>query len=178
MADIITLLKEGSTSTQALDSYSSILQMRQEEGYFNDNINHGLDGDSYVFSSSLMYRFLLFPLHSKGNTRKDNDHLTLVVVDIKLKTWKHYNSYKPRAVENQKRTDPYLYIAETMVKAVEAVTRECKIKKIPLDATLEEVEDSPQQEYDIEDCGIFVLYIIRQYFRQQPVDKLDAEKKC
>lgn len=35
--------------------------------------------------------------------------------------------------------------------------------------------NSPQQEHDSLDCGVAVCYVIRQFYRQQPIDTKPAE---
>lgn len=49
----------------------------------------------------------------------------------------------------------------------------------PYEEEITPVHDAPQQEPGSLDCGLFVLYIIRQYFKQQQVvkDIADVEVK-
>lgn len=37
--------------------------------------------------------------------------------------------------------------------------------------------NAPQQDHGTVDCGIFVMYIIRQYFRQQSIKNQEARKE-
>lgn len=57
----------------------------------------------------------------------------------------------------------------------------CKIRRhlgadLPYDEEIILIEDAPQQECGSVDCGVVVLYIIKQFFTNEPVLKKVAER--
>lgn len=48
---------------------------------------------------------------------------------------------------------------------------------LPCDQPITVVEDTPQQRGNSVDCGVAVLYVMRQYFDQSPVSKKISEEE-
>ncbi|KAL7126126.1 hypothetical protein ABFS83_14G164900 [Erythranthe nasuta] len=152
---------------------------------FNKTQYSELEGTSYVFPCMLLsatrnpkstdrsfhppanitaYRYLLFPLHSDRNPNKVADHFTLVVFDRLEESWNFYNSLLPR----ENITDKYLVDAHDMKTSMQATASRYNID-INFNFDIEVVKDCPQQTNG-RDCGVHVLYCIKQIFHQQPID--------
>ncbi|KAL7090377.1 hypothetical protein ACP275_12G037100 [Erythranthe tilingii] len=187
--DLVQSITHGEISTLTIDAYCEILMIRQSMKEFNETQYSELEGTNYVFPCMLLsatrnpkstdrsfhppanidpYRYLVFPLHSDRNPNKVADHFTLVVFDRLEETWKFYNSLLPR----ENITDKYFVDAHDMKTAMQATASRYNID-INFDFDIEVVKDCPQQNNG-RDCGVHVLYCIKQIFRQQPIDPISA----
>ncbi|XP_012835073.1 PREDICTED: uncharacterized protein LOC105955822 [Erythranthe guttata] len=118
------------------------------------------------------HRYLIFPLHSETNPSARYNHWTLLVVDMKSNEWKYYNSSTPRTAAT---SDVYINDANDMKTYVEETALVMGLSRIPIGQPLK-VELSPQQKAGSTDCGVIVLYIIREYFLQMPLEVKEAEE--
>ncbi|KAL7108905.1 hypothetical protein ACP275_06G141900 [Erythranthe tilingii] len=128
--DLFALIENKSIWSSFIDCYCMKLSMDQSNGLFDTAQSEDMKGTSIVLPSMLLYclrssgdktfvppvhlcahRYLIFPLHSKGNKIKKIDHWTLLVFDKLLCDWRFYNSLQPR----KGHKDAYLQDAEDMV---------------------------------------------------------------
>lgn len=72
-------------------------------------------------------------------------------------------------------TKKILCVSSQKIKAIGKEVRERQIGHIQCNACLSPVMDAPQQRPGSLDCGVIMLHIIRQYFRQQPIHRVSAE---
>ncbi|XP_012833980.1 PREDICTED: uncharacterized protein LOC105954836 [Erythranthe guttata] len=118
------------------------------------------------------FRYLLFPLNSGEGPMSRIPHWTLLVYDRINCSWEHFNSSLPRRLDGKE--DPFLVDAKEMKSFMQIANGKMKFG-IKSNAKLVSVLTSPQQKPDSVDCGMFVLYIARQFCRQQPLDIKDAQ---
>ncbi|GMP56019.1 hypothetical protein CsSME_00020645 [Camellia sinensis var. sinensis] len=182
--DVDAILRDGDTANNVIDSFIEMLEIEQQvkkpeknKSFFFSSLcwslvkwgygelrNHLIDK---VLEQDLSgYRYLHFCMNSNGNKKEEKPyHWTLLVFDIELDEWRHYNSLRPR----DNRKDPYLKKAKKVITYVDSKLASKTKRGRRKFSNLVSVKDSPQQHPTFVDCEIIVCYIMRQIIRDEPI---------
>lgn len=138
-------------------------------------------------------------MHVPTSTTRGADHWTLLMLDNEEGEWRFYNFIRPR----NNNMDPYLQDAHYLVissnsnlyipisKAIcysNPIQLTCRQKKafaktmrhydmlLPCEEPIVEIHNTPQQRNTSVNCGVAILYLIRQHFHQAPISKEAGEQ--
>ncbi|KAF7121289.1 hypothetical protein RHSIM_Rhsim13G0177800 [Rhododendron simsii] len=170
--DIRQLIVNSSISGSVIDAYSEILMRDQSKmvGELQSDGTQMTNETSYVFTCGLLSTII--PKSREERLRLLDKWMPR---DNEEGSWKFYNSRQLRT-----GVDRSCEAATQLKRQVESywksktkglfMTHECK--------PIQLMEDIPQQGHSTLDCGIVVCYVIRQYFRNEPISSQLPEGGC
>lgn len=120
------------------------------------------------------------------------------MVDNEEGEWRYYNSLRPRrgsmdpymqdaifmvsissynnSIQNQPYCNVPLTRTPTLLQKRAFTKTAAKYELIlPVHEPLVPIEDTPQQSKTSSDCGVAVMYIIKQHFQQLPISRKEGE---